>query len=158
MLGAIINLVKLNNPAEILLVEDRSSDVELIREALEERYSHHRLHVVRNGEEALAFLHRQGKYERVPHPDLILLDLNLPKLNGHEVLAAIRADPQLKLIPIVVLTTSATPQDIIQSYELHANCCITKPADLDEFIEAIQLTIKFWLTVVALPFMTDKDE
>ncbi len=152
-----INLTKVGNPAEILLIEDRTSDVELMREALEECHRRHHLHVVRNGEEALAFLHQQGKYSSAPRPDLILLDLNLPKLNGREVLAAIKADPQLKLLPVVVLTTSTTARDILQSYELHANCCITKPADLDRFIEVVQMTVKFWLTFVTLPLPADQD-
>jgi CheY-like chemotaxis protein len=148
-------LAEAGNPAEILLVEDRTSDVELMKEALQECHSCHHLHVVRNGEEALAFLYRQGKYERAPRPHLILLDLNLPRLSGHEVLAAIKADPILKLLPVVVLTTSTTAQDILQSYELHANCCITKPADIDQFIEVVQVTLNFWLSFVSLPLATD---
>ncbi len=157
VLGAvIINFIELGNPPEILVVEDRPSDVELMREALDEYHKPLHLHVVRDGEEALEFLRQQGKYENAPRPDLILLDLNLPKLNGREVLAAIKADPKLKLLPVVVLTTSTTAQDILLSYELHANCCITKPADLDQFIEVIQVTLKFWLTFVALPLATEK--
>ncbi len=152
----IINLIEVGNPAEILLVEDRAGDVELMKEALQECHKPSHLHVVRNGEEALAFLYRQGKYSSVPRPDLIFLDLNLPKLSGHEVLAVIKSDPFLKSTPVVVLTTSATPKDILKSYELYANCCITKPGDLDKFIEAVQATIKFWLTVVALPLTADK--
>ncbi len=151
-----IKFTRVSNPAEILLVEDRSSDVELMQEALHEFHMCHHLHVVRNGEEALAFLHQQGKYRNAPRPDLILLDLNLPKLNGREVLAAIKADPKLKLLPVVVLTTSTTAQDILQSYELHANCCITKPADLDQFMEVVQATINFWLNFVALPVAVDE--
>jgi len=143
-------LAEVGNPAEILLVEDRATDVELMKEALLECHSCHHLHV-----EALAFLYRKGKYERAPRPHLILLDLNLPKLSGHEVLAAIKADPILKLLPVVVLTTSTTAQDILQSYELHANCCITKPADLDQFIEVVQVTLNFWLSFVSLPLATD---
>lgn len=156
VLRAITNPVERDKPAEILLVEDRASEVELMREALQDCHISYCLHVVRNGEEALTFLHRQGTYQSAPRPDLILLDLNLPKLNGREVLAVIKADHQLKLIPVVVLTTTANQQDIIQSYDLHANCCITKPADLDQFIDVIQLTVKFWLTVVALPLTIDK--
>lgn len=125
-------------------------------EALQEWQRLHHFHVVRNGEEALAFLHRKGKYGSVPCPQLILLDLNLPKLNGYEVLAEIKADPHLKVIPVVVLTTSTNALDIFQSYELHANCCITKAADLDQFLEVIQITMKFWLSVVALPFAPEK--
>lgn len=151
----VINLFKVSKPAEILLVEDRNSEADLMREILQECHYCHRLHVVRNGEEALAFLHRQGKYESAPRPDLILLDLNLPRLNGHEVLAEIKADPILKFLPVVVLTTSTTTQDILQSYALQANCCITKPADLDRFIEVVQVTVKFWLTFAALPLAAD---
>ena len=149
-------LFQVGNPAEILLVEDRISDVELMEEALHEFHGHHHLHVVRNGEEALAFLYQQGKYRNAPCPDLILLDLNLPKLNGREVLAVIKTDPTLKRLPVVVLTTSTTAQDILQSYELHANCFITKPADLDQFMEVVQATMNFWLTFVALPLAADK--
>lgn len=122
-----------------------------MREALQEFQPRYQLHVVTDGEAALAFLKQEGKYKRAPRPDLILLDLNLPKLNGRELLSVIKADPQLKLLPVVVLTTSANTQDILQSYALHANCCITKPGDLDQFIEAVQITIKFWLTIAALP-------
>ncbi len=150
-----INL-EVGNPADILLVEDRTSDVELMREALQECHGSYHLHVVMDGEAALAFLHQKGPYGSAPRPDLILLDLNLPKLNGREVLAAIKADPKLKLLPVVVLTTSTSSQDIIQSYELHANCCITKPADVDQFFEVVQATLKFWLTFVALPLTTDE--
>lgn len=150
-----VNLFKVSNPAEILLIEDRNSDIELMAEALQECDKPHHLHVVKNGEDALAFLHRQGKYISAPRPDLILLDLNLPKLNGHEVLAIIKADPQLKFLPVVVLTTSASPQDIRQSYELQANCYITKPADLDQFMEVVKITVDFWLSLVTLPLATD---
>lgn len=151
-----LNFTEVGNPAEILLVEDRASDVELMQEALHEFDRSHHLHVVRNGEEALAFLYQQGNYGKAPRPDLILLDLNLPKLNGREVLTVIKADPKLKLLPVVVLTTSTTAQDIIQSYELHANCCITKPADVDQFMEVVQATMNFWLTFVALPVTADE--
>ena len=150
-----INL-EVGNPADILLVEDRTSDVELMREALQECHGTYHLHVVMDGEAALAFLHQKEPYGSAPRPDLILLDLNLPKLNGREVLAAIKADPKLKLLPVVVLTTSTSAQDIIDSYELHANCCITKPADVDQFFEVVQATLKFWLTFVALPLTTDE--
>lgn len=151
-----INFTEVGNPAEILLVEDRTSDVELMQEALHEFDRYHHLHVVRNGEEALAFLYQQGNYGNAPRPDLILLDLNLPKLNGREVLTVIKADPKLKLLPVVVLTTSTTAQEILQSYELHANCCITKPADVDQFMEVVQATMNFWLTFVALPVTADE--
>lgn len=150
-----VNLLKVSNSADILLVEDRNSDIELMREALQECHRSPRLHVVRNGEDALAFLRRQGKYTNAPRPDLILLDLNLPKLNGHEVLAVIKGDPKLKSLPVVVLTTSTTPKDIRQSYDLQANCYITKPVDLDQFIEVVQITVDFWLSLVTLPLTTD---
>lgn len=127
-----------------------------MREVLQEYPRPHHLHVVRNGEEALAFLSRQGKYGNAPRPDLIFLDLNLPKLNGHEVLAAIKSDQKLKSLPVVVLTTSTTAKDILKSYELQANCYIVKPVDLDQFIEVVQVTMKFWLTFVALPLPSDK--
>lgn len=150
-----VNLFKVSNLADILLIEDRNSDIDLMREALQECDKPHRLHVVRNGEEALAFLRRQDKYTTAPRPDLILLDLNLPKLNGHEVLSVIKADPNLKFLPVVVLSTSTTPQDIRQSYELQANCYITKPVDLDQFIEVVQITVDFWLSLVTLPLTTE---
>lgn len=150
----IINFKEISNIVEILLVEDRASDVELMQEALQGCPRNYRLHVVHNGEDALAFLHQHEPYTDVPCPDIIMLDLNLPKLNGYEVLLAIKSDPKLKLVPVIVLTTSTTPQDIVQSYELQANCCITKPADLDQFIEVIQVTLQFWLTAVALPYIS----
>lgn len=144
-------MVEHNRVAEILLAEDRASEAELMREVLDECHRSYHLHVVNNGEEVLTFLYRQGKYRDAPRPDLILLDLNLPKLNGHEVLEAIKSDSQLQFIPVVVLTTSTTPQEIRQSYALHANCCITKPTDLDEFIEVMEKTLQFWLLLVTLP-------
>ena len=139
------------SPIEILLVEDTPSDARLTREALKDARVLNRLHVVEDGAEAMAFLRREGPYAQVPRPDLVLLDLNLPGKDGREVLAEIKQDPALKRIPVVVLTTSQAERDIVQSYDLHANCYITKPVDLDQFITVIQSLKNFWLTVVKLP-------
>jgi two-component system, chemotaxis family, response regulator Rcp1 len=138
-------------PIEILLVEDSPADVELTREALEDAKVHNNLHVVGDGVEALAFLRREGAYGNAPHPDLLLLDLNLPRKDGREVLAEIKADPRLRRIPVVVLTTSEAEQDILQSYDLHANCYVTKPVDLDAFIQVVRSIENFWLVIVRLP-------
>jgi CheY-like chemotaxis protein len=133
--------------AEVLLVEDSPGDVRLTREALKDSVPPSRFNVVRDGEEALAFLRRQGPYHNAPSPDLILLDLNLPKKDGREVLAEIKQDPDLKRIPVVVLTTSEAEQDIVRAYDLHANCYITKPMDLDDFLETIREIHRFWFAV-----------
>lgn len=138
-------------PVEILLVEDSPSDADLTLEALSEGKVLNQLHWVEDGVEALAFLRRQGKYAKAPRPDLILLDLNLPKKDGREVLAQIKADPHLKLIPVVILTTSAAERDILKTYELNANCYVTKPIDLEQFICVVKLIEAFWLAVVKLP-------
>ena len=138
-------------PIEILLVEDNPGDVRLTREALRENKVNNNLHVAVDGTEALDFLFRRGKYVDAPHPDLVLLDLNLPKKNGREVLAEVKADPLLRRIPVVILTTSDAEQDILASYDLHANCYITKPVDLDRFIEVVKSIEGFWLCVVKLP-------
>ncbi|HEY9669864.1 MAG TPA: response regulator [Waterburya sp.] len=138
-------------PIEILLVEDSPSDADLTEEALSDGKVLNNLHWVADGVEALAFLQRQGKYADVPRPDLILLDLNLPKKDGRDVLAHIKADPSLKLIPVVVLTTSAAERDVLKTYELHANCYVTKPIDLEQFISVVRLIEMFWLAVVKLP-------
>jgi chemotaxis family two-component system response regulator Rcp1 len=138
-------------PIEVLLVEDNPGDVRLTREALKEGKTHVRLSVVHDGEEALAFLRRQGPHAAAPRPDLILLDLNLPRKGGREVLAAVKADCQLRRIPVVVLTSSQAEQDILASYDLNANCYITKPVDLDQFIGVVRSIEDFWLTVVKLP-------
>jgi len=134
-------------PIEILLVEDNPADVRLTQEALREGKVKNNLSVARDGEEALAFLRREG----APRPDLILLDLNLPRRDGREVLKEIKDDPQLRMIPVVVLTTSAAESDILKSYSLHANCYITKPVDLDQFITVVKSIDDFWLTIVRLP-------
>lgn len=140
-----------SRPVEILLVEDSQDDVELMVEALKEGKVWHNLSVCEDGVDALDFLRRQGKYGDAPRPDMILLDLNLPKKDGRQVLEEIKADESLKLIPVIVLTTSKAEQDIIKTYKLHANCYITKPVDLDQFITVIKAVEDFWLTVVRLP-------
>lgn len=136
---------------EILLVEDNPGDVRLTREALREGKVLNNLNVATDGQEAIEFLRREGEFKDVPRPDLILLDLNLPKKDGREILAEIKADESLKRIPIVVLTTSQAEKDIIQSYNLGVNCYITKPVDLDQFIYVVKSIEEFWLTVVTLP-------
>jgi len=136
---------------EILLVEDNPGDVRLTREALKDGKIINKLHVAEDGVEALAFLRREGKYHNAVRPELILLDLNLPKKDGREVLAEIKADVALKRIPVVILTSSAAEQDIIKSYNLHANCYVTKPVDLDQFINVVKSIEHFWLSVVKLP-------
>ena len=141
----------MGRPIEILLVEDSPADVRLTEEAFRENRIANNLHVVEDGEAAMAFLRRQGPYVDVPRPDLILLDLNLPRKDGREVLAEIKADDALKAIPVVVLTTSQAEQDILHSYNLNANCYITKPIDLDQFINVIKAVESFWLTIVTLP-------
>jgi chemotaxis family two-component system response regulator Rcp1 len=146
-----MNSAARGNPIEILLVEDNPGDVRLIREALKEGKVRNTLHVACDGVEAIAFLRNQGEYSGILRPDLILLDLNLPKKDGREVLAEIKADEDLKRIPVVVLTTSQSEIDILKSYNLHANCYITKPVDLERFLEVVKSIEDFWLTVVRLP-------
>jgi two-component system, chemotaxis family, response regulator Rcp1 len=138
-------------PVEILLVEDNAGDVRLTREALHEGKVYNNLHWAKDGVEALEFLRREGKHTEAPRPDIILLDLNLPKKDGREVLAEIKGDDQLKQIPVVILTTSKAEEDVLRSYALHANCYITKPVDLDKFILVVKSIDRFWLTVVTLP-------
>ena len=138
-------------PVEILLVEDNPADVRLTEEALKEGKVLNNLSVVANGVEAVDFLRRKGKYADSPRPDLILLDLNLPKKNGREVLGDIKQDPDFKCIPVVVLTISKSEEDIMKSYNLHANCYISKPVGLDQFIEVVKSVEDFWLTIVKLP-------
>jgi chemotaxis family two-component system response regulator Rcp1 len=135
----------------ILLVEDNPGDVRLTKEALKEAKVRNSLSVVEDGVAAMNFLRCEGEYADVERPDLILLDLNLPKKDGREVLEEIKRDPALKRIPIVVLTTSRAEQDILQSYDLHANCYVTKPVDLDQFINIVKSIEDFWLTIVRLP-------
>jgi Response regulators consisting of a CheY-like receiver domain and a winged-helix DNA-binding domain len=138
-------------PIEILLVEDNPADVRLTTEALKEEKIYNNLHVATDGVEAIAFLRREGKYVNAVRPDLILLDLNLPKKDGREVLKEIKSDDSLKIIPVVVLTVSRSEEDILRSYNLNANCYITKPVDLDQFMKVIRTIQEFWLTIVKLP-------
>ncbi len=141
----------IGNSIEILLVEDNPGDVRLTQEVLRGGKLHDNLHVVEDGIEALAFLRGVGIYTDAPRPDLVLLDLNLPKKDGREVLAEIKADSDLKRIPVVVLTTSKAEEDIFKAYDLHANCYITKPVDLDQFITVVRSIEEFWFTIVKLP-------
>lgn len=138
-------------PVEILLVEDNPGDVRLTREALKEAKVPNRLHVVGDGMEAIAFLRRRGKYAEAPRPEVVLLDLNLPKMDGRAVLTEVKGDPELKRIPIVVLTTSRAEEDVLTSYDSHANSYVTKPADFDEFLSAVRSIENFWLETVELP-------
>lgn len=140
-----------SNAVQVLLVEDNPGDARLTMEALKESKLQLRLHVVEDGVKALAFLRRQDKYATAPRPDLILLDLNLPKKDGREVLEDLKGDPELKRIPVVVVTTSEAEQDILKAYELHANCYVTKPVDLDQFVKVVRSIEDFWLTIVKLP-------
>jgi CheY-like chemotaxis protein len=138
-------------PIDILLVEDSPGDADLAREALENAKVHNNLHVVPDGEEAMSFLRRTGKHADAPRPGMILLDLNLPKKDGREVLAEIKSDDDLKRIPVVVLTTSRDEEDVLRSYNLHANCFISKPIDLSQFLKVVHSIEEFWLTIVRLP-------
>ena len=138
-------------PVEILLVEDNPGDIRLTKEAMKEAKIINNLNVVEDGVEALAFLRKKGKFKDVNRPDIILLDLNLPKKNGREVLAEIKQDINLKLIPVVILTVSKAEEDVIRSYKLHANCFITKPVDMDQFIKVVKSLENFWFSIVKLP-------
>src|ERR1700693_10612 len=138
-------------PIEVLLVEDSPGDVRLTREAFKDAKVHINLHVASDGAEAMAFLEREGEHANAPRPDLILLDLNLPKKDGREVLAELKESPALKCIPVVILTTSAAEADIQGSYQSHANCYITKPVDLEGFLKVVKSIDNFWLSVVKLP-------
>jgi len=142
---------QLVKPIEILLVEDNPGDADLAREALEGSKFHNDLHVVDDGEKAMAFLRREGPYAGAPRPGLILLDLNLPRKDGRQVLAEIKADDDLKRIPVVILTTSSAEKDVLKSYDLHANCFITKPIDLHQFLNVVKAIEDFWLSIVVLP-------
>ncbi len=136
---------------DVLLVEDDDGDVLMTKEAFEYHKIRNRLHVVRDGEEALQFLRREGEFADAPRPGLILLDLNLPRRDGREVLAELKNDPELSLIPVVVLTTSEAEEDIVRSYRLHANAYVSKPVDFDRFIEVVRHIDEFFVTVVKLP-------
>jgi two-component system response regulator len=139
------------NPVKVLLVEDNPGDVRLIQETFKENRFLTELQVIKDGEEALEYLKRKGKYKNKAHPDLILLDLNLPKLDGREVLSEIKSNEELKRIPVIILTSSTNESDIYKSYDLNANCYITKPVDLQNFINVIKSIENFWLTIVKLP-------
>lgn len=141
----------LGKTIEILLVEDSPGDIRLTKEALKDAKILNNLNVCTDGVEAMAFLRREGQYSDSPRPDLVLLDLNMPKKDGREVLAEIKADQQLRRIPVVMLTTSTAEHDILDSYDLHANCYIAKPVDLDQFVSVVKTIEDFWLTIVNLP-------
>jgi chemotaxis family two-component system response regulator Rcp1 len=140
-----------NKPITILMVEDNATDVMITKEALAHAKVLNSLHVVDDGIDALDFLHRRGKHARAPRPDLILLDLNMPRKNGQEVLAEIKADEKLKHIPVVILTTSKAEEDVLKAYGLFANCYVVKPVDFDVFAEVVRSIQQFWFTVVTLP-------
>jgi chemotaxis family two-component system response regulator Rcp1 len=141
----------LGDMVDILLVEDNEGDARLAKEAMRDSKIRNILHHVADGEEAMAFLRKEGKHAEAPRPDLILLDLNLPKKDGRQVLAEIKADEDLKRIPVVILTVSGAEEDILKAYNLHANCYITKPIDLGQFIKVVRSVEDFWLTIVKLP-------
>jgi two-component system, chemotaxis family, response regulator Rcp1 len=140
-----------SRPVEILLVEDNPGDVRLTREALTEAKVRNNLYVASDGVQAIAFLRREGEFAGSVRPDLILLDLNLPRKDGREVLEEIKADPALRQIPVVILTSSQAEQDIVRAYDLHANCYISKPVDLDQFIKVVKSIEDFWFAIVKLP-------
>lgn len=140
-----------NKPITILMAEDNATDIMLTKEALAHAKVLNTLHVVEDGIECLEFLHRRGKHAKAPRPDLILLDLNMPRKNGQEVLAEIKADDKLKQIPVVILTTSKTEEDVLKAYGLFANCYVVKPVDFDVFAEVVRSIQEFWFSVVTLP-------
>jgi CheY-like chemotaxis protein len=138
-------------PIKILLVEDNPGDVELACEALENGKFHNTLHVAKDGVEAMDFLRNKGAFSDAPRPDLILLDLNLPKKDGREVLSEIKSDPLLRSIPVVILTTSEAEEDVLKSYNLHANCYVTKPLNIDRFFKVVRAIKEYWMSIVVLP-------
>jgi chemotaxis family two-component system response regulator Rcp1 len=146
-----MNSASAGRPVQILLAEDNPDDIELTVEALKDSRVRNRLIVVKDGEEAISYLQGKGKYQHAVRPDLILLDLNMPKKNGRDVLREIKNDPKLKRIPVVILTTSQAEDDIAHTYDLHANCYITKPVDFNQFLKVVKSIEDFWLTVVKLP-------
>lgn len=145
----------MGRPIEILLVEDNPGDVRLAVEALRDAKVANHLTTVTDGEAALDFLRRKGQWEKAPRPDLVLLDLNLPRKSGREVLCEVKDDPKLRTIPVVILTTSQAEEDILKAYNCNANCYITKPVDLDQFIKVVRSIEDFWLTIVKLPANSD---
>ena len=146
-----IPMINGGKPIEVLLVEDNIDEAELTMDSLRDGRIRNRVHWVEDGEEALAFLRRQGRHAGAPRPDLVLLDLQLPRISGHEVLAEIKQDPGLKRIPVVIMTSSDDERDIVRAYDRHANCYVTKPVDMDKFMEVVRSIEDFWLTVVHLP-------
>ncbi|MCX6027392.1 MAG: response regulator [Chloroflexi bacterium] len=146
-----MNPVMEGKPIDILMVEDNDGDARLAREAMRDSKIKNTMHHVRDGEEAMAFLHKEGKYTDAPRPDLVLLDLNLPRKNGQEVLAEMKADMDLKRIPVVILTVSSDEADVRKTYDAHANCYVTKPLDLNQFMKVVRSIEDFWLTIVKLP-------
>jgi len=144
-------------PIKILMVEDNPGDARLAEEALKDSKINNSLYHVEDGVEAMQFLRRQAEYSDAPQPDLVLLDLNLPRKDGREVLAEIKEDPKLKLVPVVVMTTSEAERDLVKSYDLHANAYVVKPIDLERFIEVVQSIEVFWFTIVKLPPTVDGD-
>ncbi len=146
-----MNTVKTGDPIEILIVEDNPGDVRLMQEAMRDSKVLNKIHVVEDGLAAMAYLHRDGEYADAPCPDLIMLDLNLPMKDGREVLEEVKEDPELRRIPVVILTMSGAEDDILSTYNHHANCYITKPIDLKQFIKVVKAIENFWLTIVKLP-------
>jgi len=146
-----MEIFEMGTPIEILLVEDSAGDVRLVQENLKESKVRNTLNVVGDGIEAMAYLRKEGKYKDTPRPDLVLLDLNLPKKDGRQVLKEMKSDEDLKCIPVVVLTISKAEEDIMKSYSLHANAYISKPVDLNQFLKVVKAIEEFWLTVVKLP-------
>jgi CheY-like chemotaxis protein len=146
-----LNLLQGGRPIDILLVEDNEDDAEWTQQALRDSKVRNRIHWVEDGEEAMAFLRREGQYADRPRPDLILLDIYMPRKNGQEVLQEVKEDPTLKRIPVVIMTSSDDDREIIRAYEHHANCYVTKPIDMNKFLEAVRSIEDFWLTVVRLP-------
>ena len=146
-----MSITSISRPIEVLLVEDNPGDVRLTREALREGKVRNNLSVVSDGVEAIAFLRKEGRYAHAVRPDVILLDLNLPKKDGREVLQDIKADATLRHIPVVILTSSQAEQDILRAYDLHANCYVTKPVDFEQFITVVRSIEDFWFTIVKLP-------
>jgi len=142
-------------PIDILLIEDNPGDIRLTQEALKEGKISNNLYLAKDGEEALEFIFKKGKHQNAPTPDIILLDLNLPKINGREVLQQIKSHETARRIPVVVLTTSSSEEDILKSYDLHVNCYVCKPVDMDQFIKVIKTIDDFWFTVVRLPMSKD---